>query len=63
MALGLSDLVVPRGGHQLRGQSRGFGLGGVRILLRARRGNDSRSQGVGSVGESRLRGGGGLGPR
>ena len=49
MALGLSDLAVPGGGHRLRGQSRGFGLVGVRTLLRVRRGDDFRCRGVGSV--------------
>ena len=55
MGLGWSDLAVPRGGHRLRGQSRGFGLVGVRILLRARRGDDSRSRGVDNVGGSQRR--------
>ena len=55
MGLELSDLAVPRGGHRLRGQSRGFGLVVVRTLLRARRDDDSRSRGVGSVGGSQRR--------
>ena len=54
MALGLSGLAVPRGGHQRR-QSRGCRRVVVSIPARARRNDDSRSRGVGSVGGSQRR--------